>query len=158
MIPMPEYPAKVIPHDEPAADVPRTQTQEEYFKEYYSLINGEFPIRRGNSEQCVVESVWVGKRRFTMEVVVTDKTDGVTTECEFTIRDNGRIKISGRYYGGKAMAEKVAHKALKAHIKNLSGGNTFSGRGGFLKQALKRLMEQRGKDSAAPVEEEANRA
>lgn len=136
---MPIVPAKVIPHDEPAADVPRCRTQQEYFKQHYSICDGTFPIRRGNSEECVVESCWVDKHRFTAETVVTEKVDGVNRRCEFTIRDNGKIKISGHFHGGKAIAEKVAHAALKEYIMNLSGNGKHKSRGRFLKQAVARL-------------------
>ena len=145
---MPEYPAKVIPHDEPAAEVPRLRTQQEYFKHHYSICDGTFPIRRGNSEECVVESCWVDKHRFTAETVVTEKVDGVNRKCEFTIRDNGKIKISGHFHGGKAIAEKVAHGALKEYITNLSGNGKHKSRGGFLKQALKRYQEAQAKEQA----------
>lgn len=137
---VPLVPAKVIPHDEPAAEVPRLRTQQEYFKQHYSICDGTFPIRRGNSEECVVESCWVDKHRFTAETVVTEKVDGVNRTCEFTIRDNGKIKISGHFHGGKAIAEKVAHAALKEYITNLSGNGKHKSSGGFLKQALKRLQ------------------
>lgn len=144
---MPVVPAKVIPHDEPAADVPRLRTQQEYFKQHYSICDGTFPIRRGNSEECVVESCWVDKHRFTAETVVTEKVDGVNRKCEFTIRDNGKIKISGHFHGGKAIAEKVAHEALKAYITNLSGNGKHKSRGGFLAQALKRYQEAQAKEA-----------
>lgn len=142
-------PAKVIPHDEPAAEVSRKgpRTQEEYFKQHYSLCDGAFPIRRGNSEECVVESCWVDKHRFTAETVVTEKVDGVNRRCEFTIRDNGKIKISGHFHGGKAIAEKVVHAALKAYITNLSGNGKHKSRGGFLKQAQKRYQEAQEKEA-----------
>lgn len=145
---MPGVPAKVIPHDEPAAEVPRLRTLQEYFKQHYSICDGTFPIRRGNSEECVVESCWVDKHRFTAETVVTEKVDGVNRRCEFTIRDNGKIKISGHFHGGKAIAEKVAHAALKEYITNLSGNGKHSSRGGFLKQALKRYQEAQAKEQA----------
>lgn len=122
-------PPQVIAHDEPAAEVPRTEAEKQRTCSCFSLGNGAFPIRRANTE----------------EVCVTDKTDGITTECEFTIRDNGQIKLAARYYGGKSIAAKIAHKALKTYIKQLSGASKFHSRGGFLKQAVKRLHDAQEK-------------
>ena len=106
----------------------------------FSLGNGAFPIRRANTESGTMEHVWIDGRRFTMEVVVAEKVDGITKECEFTICDNGQIKLAARYYGGKSKAAKIAHKALKTYVKQLTGASKFHSRGGFLKQALKRLQ------------------
>ena len=132
-------PAKVIPHDEPAADVPRTEEEKQGTCSCFSLGNGAFPIRRANTEAGTMEHVWIDGRRFTMEVVVVNNAED-TKECVFTIRDNGKIKISGHFHGGKAIAEKVAHAALKEYITNLSGNGKHKSRGGFLEQALKRLQ------------------
>lgn len=138
-------PPQVIAHDEPAAEVPRTEAEKQRTCSCFSLGNGAFPIRRANTEEGTMEHVWIDGRRFTMEVCVTDKTDGITTECEFTIRDNGQIKLAARYYGGKSIAAKIAHKALKTYIKQLSGASKFHSRGGFLKQAVKRLHDAQEK-------------
>lgn len=127
---------------ESAAEVPRTEEEKQKHALCFSLGNGAFPIRRANTEEGTMEHVWIDGRRFTMEVVVTDKAEGITKECEFTIRDNGQIKLAARYYGGKSNAAKIAHKALKTYIKQLTGASKFHSRGGFLKQALKRLQEK----------------
>ena len=135
-------PAKVIPHDEPAAEVPRTEAeiQKQRATKHFSFCNGVFPIRRANTEEGVMQHVWIDGRRFTMDVVVVNVVEGINRMCEFTIRDNGQIKISGRFYGGKSNAEKVAHMALKGYVKQFTGASKFHSRGGFLKQALKRLQ------------------
>ena len=146
-------PPRIIPHDEPAAEVPRTEAEKQGTCSCFSLGNGAFPIRRANTEEGTMEHVWIDGRRFTAETVITDKVDGVTKQCEFTIRDNGQIKIVARYYGGKSNANKIAHKALKTYIKQLTGASKFHSRGGFLKQALKRLAERGGQETSATKKE-----
>ena len=142
-------PPQVIAHDEPAQES-RSREEVEVEKQKhalcFSLGNGAFPIRRANTEEGTMEHVWIDGRRFTMEVVVTDKAEGITKECEFTIRDNGQIKLAARYYGGKSNAAKIAHKALKTYIKQLTGASKFHSRGGFLKQAVKRAQEKGGEE------------
>lgn len=135
-------PPRMIPHDEPAAEVPRTEEEKQGACSCFSLGNGAFPIRRANTEAGTMEHVWIDGRRFTMEVVVAEKVDGITKECEFTIRDNGQIKLAAHYYGGKSNAAKIAHKALKTYVKQLTGAGKFHSRGGFLEQALKRYQEK----------------
>ena len=118
------------------------EKQKQRATKHFSFCNGVFPIRRANTEAGVMEHVWIDGRRFTMDVVITDKEDGINKACEFTIRDNGQVKIAGRFYGGKSNAEKVAHMALKGYVKQLTGASKFHSRGGFLKQALKRHQEK----------------
>lgn len=49
---------------------------------------------------------------------------------------------------GKSIAEAMAMGAFKAYVKQLSGSKKFHGRGGFLKQALKRYQEAQEKEAA----------
>lgn len=100
----------------------------------YSFCDGLFPIRRANSEHACTEHCWIGGRRFTMELSQDIHGDGEHVCCA-KIHDNGKLVVRCVVYRGKAMAEKVAHGAFRSYVRNLSGCNRFSSRGGFLKQA-----------------------
>ena len=100
----------------------------------YSFCDGLFPIRRANSEKCVTEHCWIGGRRFTLELIQDIHSDESRVCCA-KIRDNGEEVAKIVVNRGKSIAERVAHDAFKAYIRNLGGSNRFSSRGGFLKQA-----------------------
>lgn len=125
----------------------------EYMRRKYSFCDGLFPIRRANCEKAVTEHCWIGGRRFTMEMSEDIHDHGLTHVCSAKIRDNGKLIAKLVVNRGKSMAEHMAHATFKAYVKNLSGSNRLSSRGGFLKQAVKR---ERARDRARAAKQQAH--
>ena len=131
-----------VPSPSPATGADKAAKTAEYMRRKYSFCDGLFPIRRANCEKAVTEHCWIGGRRFTMELTQDIHDDGEHVCCA-KIRDNGNLIARLAVYRGKSMAEHMAHATFKAYVKNLSGSNRLSSRGGFLKTAIKRALAAR---------------
>ena len=135
-------PAKVIPHDEPAADVPRTEEEKQKQREieHFSFCNGVFPIHTVRTPSGSMGKCEINGRKFSFSSVDASGPDDHA--CTVRIWDGGNQIAFMTVLRGRSIAEPMAMGAFKAYVKQISGSKKFHGRGGFLKQALKLLQEQ----------------
>lgn len=133
-------PAKVIPHDEPASEVPRTEEEKQKQREieHFSFCNGVFPIHTVRSPSGSMGKCEINGRKFSFSSVDASGPDDHA--CTVRIWDGGNQIAFMTVLRGRRIAEPMAMGAFKAYVKQLSGSKKFHGRGGLLKQALKRLQ------------------
>lgn len=139
---MAELPAKVIPHDEPAAEVPRTEEEKQKQREieHFSFCNGVFPIHTVRTPSGSMGKCEINGRKFSFSSVDASGPDDHA--CTVRIWDGGNQIAFMTVLRGRSIAEPMAMGAFKAYVKQLSGSKKFHGRGGFLKQAMKLLQEK----------------
>ena len=137
-------PTKVIPHDEPAADVPRTEEEKQKQREieHFSFCNGVFPIHTVRTLSGSLGKCEINGRKFSFSSI--DDSEGNIDErvCRVRIWDGGNEIAWMSVLRGRSIAEPMAMGAFKAYVKQLSGSKKFHGRGGLLKQAMKLLQEK----------------
>lgn len=138
-------PAKVIPHDEPAAEVPRTEEEKQKQREieHFSFCNGVFPIHTVRTPSGSMGKCEINGRKFSFSSVDASGPDDHA--CTVRIWDGGNQIAFMTVLRGRSIAEPMAMGAFKAYVKQISGSKKFHGRGGFLKQALKRWQEAQEK-------------
>lgn len=138
----PIVPAKVIPHDEPAAEVPRTEAEKQRQREieHFSFCSGMFPIHTVRTPSGSMGKCEINGRKFSFSSVDASGPDDHA--CTVRIWDGGNQIAWMTVLRGRSIAEPMAMGAFKAYVKQLSGSKKVHGRGGFLKQALKRLQEK----------------
>ena len=136
-------PPRVIPHDEPAAEVPRNKAKD-------AAKRGE--VRAAKTPMTVVFQTKVNDDRVLSAEINSETADHRTAAYLF---DGPHVVCKIEFfdqYQGRNWAYLIVRRALNGLMSK--AGKAARHR----KLAAKRLTEQRGKDSAAPVEEEANRA
>ena len=140
-------PAKVIPHDEPAAEVSRTEEEKQKQREieHFSFCNGVFPIHTVRTPSGSLGKCEINGRKFSFSSI--DDSEGNIDErvCRVRIWDGGNEIAWMSVLRGRSIAEPMAMGAFKAYVKQLSGSKKFHGRGGLLKQAMKLLQEKERK-------------
>ena len=145
---MPVVPAKVIPHDEPAAEVPRTEAEKQRQREieHLSFCNGVFPIHTVRTPSGSMGKCEINGHKFSFSSVDASGPDDHA--CTVRIWDGGNQIAWMSVLRGRGIAEPMAIGAFKAYVKRRFGSKKFHGRGGFLKQALKRYQEAQAKEQA----------
>lgn len=123
-----------------AAEVEKQKQRE---IEHFSFCNGLFPIHTVRTPSGSVGKCVINGRRFSFSSVDASGPDNHA--CTVRIWDGGNQIAWLSVLRGRSIAESMAMGAFKQYVKHLSGSNKFHGRGGFLKQALKRLQ---GKERA----------
>ena len=133
-------PSKVIPHDEPAAEVPRRAAKD-------AAIRGE--VRAAKTPMTVVFQTKIDDNRELSAEINSETADHRTAAYLF---DGPHVVCKIEFfdqYQGRNWDYPIVRRALNGLMSK--AGKAARHR----KLATKRLMEQRGKDSAAPVKEEA---
>lgn len=136
-------PPRVIAHDEPAAEVPRTEEEKQRQREieHFSFCNGLFPIHTVRTPSGSMGKCEINGRKFSFASL--DSTGpNETPSCTVDVRDGDKKIALMTVLRGRSIAGPMAMGALKAYVKRLSGSNKFHRRGGFLKQAVARAKEK----------------
>lgn len=136
-------PPHVIPHDEPAQESrsrEEVEKQKQRMLKHFSFCNGLFPIHTVRTPTGCMGKCEINGRKFSFSSVDASGPDDHA--CTVRIWDGDQQVAFMTVLAGRTKSEPIAMGAFKAYVKQLSGSNKFHGRGGFLKQAVKRAQEK----------------